>query len=273
MKSAVRAKSADRNFSLPILPFAAHPGICCHACTFNDPCANQTSEFFTLLHLKAKGLYQPDSIASYEAGGLTYLVMANEGDTRDDDADKERAKDLFSGLPDDLKRLNVSVPDSTANELYAFGARSFSIRDANGNLVFDSGNELEAHAIALGIYNDKRSDDKGGEPEGIELFEMNGFVLAFVGLERTTKSAVAVYDVTDPVNSKYLTMIVGEDDVSPEGLEAFRMNGVNYLAVANEVSKTTSLFRFNVVPEPGSIALSMLGLGLLASMRLRRKRV
>ena len=28
-------------------------------------------------------MYQPDAIASYQAGGQTYLVTANEGDARD----------------------------------------------------------------------------------------------------------------------------------------------------------------------------------------------
>ena len=37
-----------------------------------------------------------------------------------------------------------------------------------------------------------------------------------------------------------------DGDVSPEGLEAFRVNGKNYLAIANEVSGTTSVVQFDV---------------------------
>ncbi|MEK8225177.1 hypothetical protein NKG05_02125 [Oerskovia sp. M15] len=49
-----------------------------------------------------KGLYQPDTIASYQAGGATYLVTANEGDSRDWSGYSEvkRVKDLGKkGVP------------------------------------------------------------------------------------------------------------------------------------------------------------------------------
>jgi hypothetical protein len=190
------------------------------------------------------GLYQPDAIAAYKYKGQTYLVMANEGDTREDDGDKTRAGSAFG----DLARLNISTTDSSSEALVTFGGRSFSIRDTAGNIVFDSGNALDAAAIAAGIYDDGRSDDKGVEPEGVELFNVNGRTLAFIGLERTKKSAVAVYDVTHPHAPVYLDLMVIDGDVSPEGLKAFRMSGKNYLAVANEVSGTTSLIRFNYDP-------------------------
>jgi len=220
-----------------------------------------------------KGLYQPDGMAIYEKNGQTYIVMANEGDTREDELDKARAKDVYSGLPDDLKRLNISTVDSTsASDLVTFGARSFSIRDEAGNIVYDSGNILDAQAIAHGIYNDKRSDDKGVEPEGVTLMELNGRTLAFVGLERTATSAVAMFDITDPLNVAYLDMIVGAGDISPEGLLAYSYGGVNYLAVAHEVSNTTTLYSISAaVPEPETYALMLAGLGLVGFMARRRK--
>jgi len=193
------------------------------------------------------GLYQPDSIASYQANGQTWLVMANEGDTREDDGDKARAKDSpLTGYNADLKQLNISTTDSTNSQLVTFGARSFSIRDEAGNIVFDSGNKLDAEAIARGIYDDNRSDDKGVEPEGVALKEINGRTYAFIGLERTTQGAVAVYDITDPANASFIDMIVTGSDVAPEGLTVFSMNGQNYLAIANEVSNTTTLYALSV---------------------------
>ena len=211
-----------------------------------DP--NHKDDKIELRAAQVKGLYQPDAIAAYDFKGKTYLVMANEGDTREDDGDKVRVKDSgLTGYPDDLKQLNISTVDSTSGtDLITFGGRSFSIRDEDGNIVFDSGNQLDAAAIDAGIYNDSRSDDKGVEPEGVKLFKVDGRTLAFIGLERTTTSAVAVYDVTNPYQAAFLDMIVVDGDVSPEGLEAFRVNGKNYLAIANEVSGTTSVVQFDI---------------------------
>jgi hypothetical protein len=193
-----------------------------------------------------KGLYQPDAIASYVYRGKTFLVMANEGDTREDDADKARAS-ILDGTPDDLKRLNISLTESTPGNLVTFGARSFSIRDAAGNLVYDSGSLLDAEAIARGLYDDARSDDKGVEPEGVALLKMAERTYAFIGLERTKQSAVAVFDVTNPYETRFLDMILTQGDVSPEGLAAYQYRDEAYLAIANEVSNTTSLYRLDRV--------------------------
>jgi DNA-binding beta-propeller fold protein YncE len=189
-----------------------------------------------------KGLYQPDSIASFHYRGKTYLAMANEGDTREDEVDKARASTL-SGTPDDLKRLNISLTDSTPGNLVTFGGRSFSIRDEAGNLVYDSGSLLDAEAIARGIYDDGRSDDKGVEPEGVALMDMDNRIYALVGLERTTKGAIAVFDITTPEAARFVDMIVTDGDTAPEGLAAYQALGRHYLAIANEVSNTTTLYR------------------------------
>lgn len=217
-----------------------------------------------------KGLYQPDGMAAYESNGNTFIVMANEGDTREDDGDKARASTL-AGTPSDLKRLNISTADSTPGNLVTFGGRSFSIRDEAGNIVFDSGNQLDAKAIELGIYDDARSDDKGVEPEGVDLKEIGGRMYAFIGLERTTKGAVAVYDVTDPSQASFVDMIVTNGDVAPEGIKTFTMGGMHYLAISNEVSNTTTVYSLAPVPEPETYAMLMAGLGMLGFAARRRK--
>lgn len=220
--------------------------------------------------VNVKGLYQPDGVAAYEANGKTYMVLANEGDTREDEADKKRL-----GGSGDASRLNVAVPDTTPGNVVTFGARSFSIRDQYGNLVFDSGNQLDAKAIALGIYDDGRSDDKGVEPEGVELLEINGRTIAFIGLERTLKSAVAVYDITDPLNVSYLDMIVTDGNLAPEGLKGYFHDGYYYLSIANEGTATTSLYRLAAVaavPEPSTYGMMLTGLAAIAWAGRRRQR-
>lgn len=209
-----------------------------------------------------KGLYQPDGIAADEHKGRTYLVMANEGDCRDNgsnDGEDERRGSAGSGdaelVPEgtDLSRLTMSNVESVKNgPLVTLGGRSFSIRDTDGNVVFDSGSQLDREADRLGIYDDGRSDNKGLEPEGVALLKIKGRVLAFIGLERTLKSAFVVYDVTDPEAVEFLRMVVSDGDLSPEGLVTFSVGNRDFVAVANEVSDTTSLFEIDLDTRHGT---------------------
>jgi DNA-binding beta-propeller fold protein YncE len=231
-----------------------------------DPLNNGTVSFISA---NVKGLYMPDGIATYEANGATYLVTANEGDFREDDGDRSAASTLGAVAP--LNNLRVSNTDSSAGDLFAAGARSFSIRDANGNIVFDSGDQLDKKAAELGIYDDARSRDKGVEPEGVSIFDIAGRKVAAIGLERTLKSAVALYDITDPANASFLQMIVTDGDLSPEGLQAFERNGKLFLSIANEVSNTTTLYSITPVPEPETYAMLIAGLGLVGLGAKRRK--
>jgi hypothetical protein len=197
------------------------------------------------------GLYQPDTLAMYEHKGRSYLVMANEGDARDNgegESEDERrggagSEEVELTSAADLARVALSNIDSArGGPLVKFGGHSFSIRTPDGRLVYDSGSLLDREAIRLGIYDDGRSDNKGVEPEGLALLHIKGRVLAFVGLERTLTASFAVFDITDPSQVKYIDMIVGVGDRSPEGLVAFKAGSRYYVAVAHEVSDTTSLY-------------------------------
>jgi DNA-binding beta-propeller fold protein YncE len=230
-----------------------------------DPLNNGNA---SLISVNAKGLYMPDGMAAYEAAGKTFVVMANEGDFREDDGDRSAASSFGAAAP--LNALRVSNTDSSTGDLYAAGARSFSIRDENGDLVYDSGEILDREAIALGIYDDGRSRDKGVEPEGVELMDIGGRTFAFVGLERTTKGAIAVFDITDPANSSFVQMLVSNGDLAPEGLKGYVLNGAYYLAFSNEASNTTSVYQLAAVPEPETYALMLAGLGLIAAVARRK---
>ena len=315
------------------------------------------------------GMYQPDAIAAYSAGGNTYLVTANEGDSRawgeDDDAywagdaskgfvEEFRVKHLVhaSGfdrragddLPPQLRELaagallnpttfsycgataadpgdcredellgrltvawtdgyrkdaagNPVMFDAAGNEnvagdrlmydnLYAYGARSFSIRDADGALVWDSGDAFEQYIASAecmlgasrdipcadyfnsphdeGDVFDNRSDNKGPEPEGVTIGKLGEKTFAFIGLERM--GGVMAWDVTDPTAPEmvdYLntradwttedtgSVLADAGDLGPEGLVFVSAedspNGEALLIIGNEVSGTTTVYQINQV--------------------------
>lgn len=208
------------------------------------------------------GLPMADGITAYQSKDVTYLIVAGEGDDRDGDldegihiADAARAKDVkgadTANLGDRLKLVTTEGDynkDGTLDQAYAFGSRSFRIYDTNGNLVFDSGNQLDEIAKTAGIYDDGRSDDKGMEPEMVTTKEINGRVFAFVGLERGTSSAIAVYDVTDPSQATFFKLLQNVNSISPEGLEfvSTDSDGSGFLLAANEVSGTLDTYQMNL---------------------------
>ena len=222
------------------------------------------------------GLRMPDSIAAFEVGGTTYFATANEGDSRD--FDEDRVEDLAEdGRIDEsvditgLERLEVSTIDGDTDGdgdidvLHTFSSRSFSIFDADGNLVFDSGSEFEeiVASVAPERFNDDdgdtdgdedRSDAKGPEPEAIAIGEIGGQTYAFIGLERD--SGIMIYDVTDPANSSFVDYIAPKFvDSTPEGevarhgpevitfiSEDESASGNAQIAVSYEISGTTVLY-------------------------------
>ena len=224
------------------------------------------------------GLFQPDSIDSYHVDGETFIVTANEGDSRDEDvdvADIELDPAAFPNAeelqtPEILGNLEVSSidgdPDGDGDfdRLFAYGSRSFSIRDRHGNIVFDSGDDFERITAELvpEIFNsngtidsfDERSNDSGPEPEGLVVGEVDGRTFAFIGLERT--GGIMVYDVSVPAESKFVQYVNPIDSetgdaigLAPEGLAFITAedspNGTPLLAVANEISGTTSIFEID----------------------------
>lgn len=174
------------------------------------------------------GMYQPDGIAVYTAGGKSYVVTANEGDARDyaGFSEEARVKSLFldpSAFPNEeilkrdekLGRLKVTTirgdldGDGDFDRLHSFGARSFSLFEVGGPEApaFDSGDDFETIVARRlpSFFNsdnddndsfDGRSDDKGPEPEGVTLGRLDGRTFAFIGLERV--GGVVAYEITDP---------------------------------------------------------------------------
>jgi LPXTG-motif cell wall-anchored protein len=118
-----------------------------------------------------KGMYMPDTIASMEKGGETFLLTANEGDAREYDCFEEES--TFADVSGDnsfasfwdtandavkadnklgVQKTTLAFPTKTpvagtATNLYVFGGRSFSIWNSSGELVWDSGSQFEEIAL------------------------------------------------------------------------------------------------------------------------------
>ncbi len=248
--------------------------------------ASNTDEAVNINNHPVLGMYQPDAITSYNIGGQNYIFSANEGDSRDYDgfSEEERIKDFSldagqfasptSLLEDNaLGRLKTTSAngdldgDKDFDRLFSYGARSFSIWDEVGNLVYDSGNDFETITSQYegGKYFnsnnddndsfDSRSDDKGPEPEAIELGRIGEDIYAFIGLERM--GGIMVYNVNDPKKPQYVSYINNRDfsfeantaeagDLGVEDIVFINLDDspvtVPLVVTANEVSGTISIF-------------------------------
>ena len=224
------------------------------------------------------GMYMPDAIASYQVGGQTFYVMANEGDDRDDFIDPNEtvrfgsgSYDLDDGLfpneaalkaNDALGRLVVSnAPglrgdtdgDGDIDQILTYGGRSFSIVDEDGHQVFDSGDVIERIIAEQfpALFDDTRSDNKGPEPEGVTIGLVGNRNYAFVGLERS--NLTLAFDITDPEHVTYAGAARNAGDVAPEGVlfisAADSPTGKPLLVESNEASNNISVFE-TIATEP-----------------------
>lgn len=288
--NAIAVVEINRKVIRDILPL----GYKDHTAAANGLDASDRDDAINIAHWPVFGMYQPDSIASYRVHGQTYLVTANEGDSRDYDgySEEERVKDLVldsdafpdaETLQDDetIGRLNVTSAlgdlddDGDFDALYTLGGRSLSIWDTQGNLVWDSGRQIEELVARFEPDNfnasndsnsfDNRSDNKGPEPEGLAIGKLGPQTVVFVGLER--QSAILVFDISNPRAAEFLSYISTRNfaadpeddaalagDLGPEGLVFVPAEdspiGEPMLIVGNEISGTTALFRVNYNPKP-----------------------
>lgn len=233
----------------------------------------------------AFGIYGPDEIASFKVRGDTYFIITNEGDPVDIPVGGElvdetvRVRDVSldpTAFPNaaelqangNLGRLQVSRfegdtdGDGDKDVLYAYGARSFSILDQDGDIVFDSGDDFEqivAQEIPT-LFNapidantfDDRSDNRGPQPEGIAIGKVEGKTYAFIGLH--TQGGVMAYDVSDPMNATFVDYINTREvdtvggDLGTKGLSFIapgRSGSANALiAAAASESGTVAIYEF-----------------------------
>jgi hypothetical protein len=248
--------------------------------------ASDSDEGINITNHPTLGMFQPDALASFSINGKSYIVSANEGDARDYDGFSEEVRvfDLPLSIMDfpnfvdifedsNLGRLRTTSANGNLdgefgfNRLFSYGARSFSIWDEVGNLVYDSGDELERVTAEYenGLYFnsnnddndsfDSRSDDKGPEPEAVELGMMGDIMYGFIGLERV--GGIMVYNMSDPLNPQFVSYINNRNFAfDAESAEALDLGvedivfisaedspvAVPLVVTSNEVSGTVSIF-------------------------------
>lgn len=231
----------------------------------------------------------PNEVACINAGGLEFDeedgCLGYSEETRAGELalseHHPQAKNLSKA---ELGRLKVTTAlgdennDGVFEKLFAYGGRSFSIWNSQGEQVFDSGSDFERiTADRLGsMFNsdesknkgDSRSDDKGVEPEALAIGQVNDRTYAFIGLERM--GGIFIYDITKPSEAKYIDYILNRaveaeykiddstspvtlsgryqqaGDLAPEGIKfvpaAYSPTKNAMLLVANEVSGTVSVY-------------------------------
>lgn len=260
--------------------------------------ASNRDDGANLQNWDVQGIYMPDAIDYYSVAGSGYLVTANEGDSRDYDCYSEEERmadldytgstlsaDLLAAVQDDalLGRLNSTTAMPTSDPidtLYMWGARSFTIWNTSGEVVWDSGSEFEEYVAATypdylntqadteydpdadGTVTaaemvasmteevDGRSDDKGGEPEAVTVGRIGDRYYAFIGLER--QGGIMVYDVTDPTAPAFedyvnlaLDELTAEGDFTAPGTTDVSPEGVWFIAAEDSPTGAPLLLSAN----------------------------
>ena len=232
-----------------------------------------------------KGIRMPDGISAATINGETYLLTANEGDSRawpagvETDVNEIKSKTSpVNGIKTGGKVtwFDVSQYDGLkAGTDYIFGGRSFTVFKVTANgleEVFDSGSDFEkitAQTVPdyFNCSNDTievedRSGKKGPEPENLTVGTIDGHTYVFVGLERT--GGVMIYDITDPANATFKNYFNSrdysadiKDDVSPEGMTFVaadkNRSEAPVLIISNEVSGTISVMAMDADTTPPEI--------------------
>ncbi len=275
---------AKIDFATGTWAWARSMGFKDHSLPGNALDASNRDERINIATWPISGIFMPDSVAMFTVGGVDYVATANEGDGRDyaGYSNEERVKDLVldpTAFPDaatlqeneNLGRIKVDASlgdvdgDGDYDALYSFGARSMAVFDVEGNLVADTGKMMEQITATLlpADFNstndendsfDNRSDDKGPEPEGIAIGEIDGRTIAFVCLERI--GGIMAFDVSVPTAPAYAGYVNTRDfsgdpleftagDLGPEGIAfiaaADSSTGRPMIAVGFEISGTARL--------------------------------
>jgi len=205
-----------------------------------------------------EGTYQPDGMALFTAGGESYIITANEGDSREwgtflDLTNVGSASVVLDPIVfrsaawlknnQRLGRLQVRKDlgdldgDGDWDRIVPLGGRSITIWNSAIERVWDSGDFFEQYTAQQFPANfnasntnntrDSRSRSKGPEPEGVAVGAINGRQYAFAICERV--GGIFAYRIDDPAapvfqgyissrNFAFAPGVAGSGDLGPEGI-------------------------------------------------------
>ncbi|MFC4991667.1 choice-of-anchor I domain-containing protein [Rubritalea tangerina] len=210
------------------------------------------------------GAPMPDTIASFQQNGKTYIATANEGDARGDDKDTVKlAKGAFNNGKNIPKAPNHSPyeldpkkggigrlglvanlcdtnNDGIAEKIVAYGTRDLAIWEVspNGALKRVSAFALEDYVLNADPKRhnsndggqleefDKRSDNKGPEPEALAVHTtQQGTTYTLVANER--QNGLVLIDITKPTSPEALAYLNDSDHAlfRPESVQLIDLNG------------------------------------------------
>ncbi|WP_020587310.1 esterase-like activity of phytase family protein [Desulfobacter curvatus] len=186
-------------------------------------------------HLAIVDLVTGKTVNNFSAG----KVVLNNVDTKENDLIEFNSRIEKRAEPDAVSWINNNT-FATANEGdyedengEEGGSRGFTIFNTAGSVVYESGESFELWLASMGHYNEGRSENKGCEPEAVEVgvYGKNQTLL-FVGSERC--NAVGVYDVSNSDEPKALQVL--PTGIGPEGLKAIPKRNLFVASTETEVA-------------------------------------
>lgn len=213
-----------------------------------DPDAQEVEEGDEFFLTMKYGWQSDDFLYSDETRLMDYDDLSKLNQYIQDESGKKDEMGRLKTVNSEIYFSEAAAAAHAPDQVNGFGGRSISIVDSKGNIVYDSGDLIEQAAIAADVYEDKRSDDKGTEPENVTLAEVNGHTYAYVALERV--NSVVVFDVTNPYDVEFLELIDVKGDTgfkSPECLTT----GDGYLIVSNEITTGLAIYALPGTPKVG----------------------
>jgi hypothetical protein len=132
----------------------------------------------------------------------------------DETITRRREPDAVHWIDDDTF-ATANEGDYTDENGVEGGSRSFTLFRSDGRVEYEAGSSFEHEIVRAGHFPQARAENKGVEPEGLEVVEDGHRKLLLVGSERA--NAVGVYDVSRGA-PRFLHVI--PTGIGPEGIKA-----------------------------------------------------